>query len=502
MSQFLELPEFQELLDLPETYILENLMTIPTTGELSRIAKIFLRTIAQAVVCKASDIYINARRGEAFINIAVGNSLYLYPFPGKESQIKSKLVSLCGIPDGACHSDLLKGRFSMEFPPEWAIYQGLTPLVKSNGDLENYLIDFRVQIQKTADGWSAAIRLFDDQLTHDLDSMNLPKSVVATIKQIVASKTGGIITVTGPTCSGKSTTLHAILSHLNDGKTPIFTISDPHERTLRGYGPITHWEVTGQHSALDGLHAALRSRPRVIMVAEVRTSEEMEVVLQAAATGQIVLVTWHANNAIEGITRAVDLTLDKTRDAYRVAELLKLVVTQRLIPSYKPTQQLQRASVDQRDWLKDNGIAGELVRVPSNEFIRSMPIVECVKVDLNIKRLIKSQLIDQEHLFAAVKDQVQFETLAQCAWRYIENGQVDIDEAMSWSDVQLLASVHETARAKLVRQYGATYSEVNTAIDTWLSEREVHESQSIEDALKKTILIDAQAQNILSISAA
>lgn len=502
MSEFLDLPEFQELMDLPESYILENLMTIPTSGELSRVAKTFLRTIAQAVTTKASDIYINARRGETFINIAAGSAMYLYAFPGKETQIKSKLVSLCGIPDGACYSDLLKGRFSMQFPPEWAVYHGLTPLKTNQGELENYLIDFRVQIQKTSDGWSAVIRLFDDQLMHDLGSMNLPKSVVAAIKQVISSKTGGIISVTGPTCSGKSTTLHAILSHLNDGKTPIFTISDPHERTLRGSGPISHWEVTGQHSALDGLHAALRSRPRVIMIAEVRTAEEMDVVLQAAATGQIVLTTWHANNSIEGITRAVDLTIDKVRDAYRVAELLKLVVTQRLVPSYAPTAQTQRANIDQRDWLRDNGIHSETIRIPSNDFVRSMPLVECVKIDLNIKRLIKSQLIDQEHLFASIKNQIQFETLAQCAWRHIENGLINIDEAISWSDVQLLASEHETLRSKLVRLFQITYSDVDNAVNTWLSEREINDSQSLEDVIRKHHATEAQPQKLKEVAAA
>lgn len=484
----LELPSFRELLELPEAFVLENLINIPSGGESAKISKQFLRVIAQAVISKSSDIYFNSRNGRTIVNIETGRVMLRYLFEGKDTAIRSRLTSLCGLPEGVAYSDLIKGRFSMQFPPEWAAANGLVPLVhEETGNYLNYLIDFRVQLQKTVDGWSAVIRLFDDQTTSNIDDMNIPESVVTLIKTTISSRAGGIITVTGPTCSGKSTTLHAILVLLNDGVTPIFTISDPHERTLRGDGPITHFEVTPQHTALDGLHAALRSRPRIIMIGEIRTEAEMDVALQAAATGQIVLTTWHANDSIEGVTRAVDLTIDKSRDAYRVAELVKLVISQRLIPSFKPSEQISSISTARRDWLRENGIGQGSLILPTDEYKCSLPIVECLKVDLNVKRLIKAQRIDQEHLFNAVKDQPQFETLSQCAWRYIEQGRIRIDDAIQWAGTQLMASESETLRAKLVREFKTTFSIVNKAVDIWQVERHTHEHSHIETVLEQML---------------
>ncbi len=484
----LELPSFRDLLELPEAFVLENLISIPSGGESAKISKQFLRIIAQAVISKSSDIYFNSRHGRTVVNIETGRTMLRYLFEGKDTAIRSRLTSMCGLPEGVAYSDLIKGRFSMQFPPDWAAAQGLTPLYnEETGKYLNYLIDFRVQLQKTVDGWSAVVRLFDDQTTSNIDEMNLPGSVVALIKKTIASRAGGIISVTGPTCSGKSTTLHAILVLLNDGVTPIFTISDPHERTLRGDGPITHWEVTPQHTALDGLHAALRSRPRIIMIGEIRTEAEMDVALQAAATGQIVLTTWHSNDSIEGITRAVDLTIDKSRDAYRVAELVKLVISQRLIPSFKPSNEISGISTARRDWLKENGINQNSLILPTDEYQYSLPIVECLKVDLSVKRLIKAQRIDQEHLFNAVKDQDQFETLAQCAWRYIEQGRIQIDDAIQWAGTQLMASESETLRAKLVREFNTSFTIVNEAVDIWQIERYTQEHAHVETVLEQML---------------
>ena len=167
-----------------------------------------------------------------------------------------------------------------------------------------------------------------------LHELGLLYSLLRAIKQAV-NEPSGLILVSGPTGSGKTTLLNAVLGYLNNGQRSILTIENPVEFRLTGEGPIKQVQVQGDITFARALRAGLRCDPDIILIGEIRDEETMEIALQAAQTGHLVLATIHANSGAETISRALDLTVDKRRDAYRLAETLKFVMAQRLLDKYK-----------------------------------------------------------------------------------------------------------------------------------------------------------------------
>jgi general secretion pathway protein E/type IV pilus assembly protein PilB len=136
----------------------------------------------------------------------------------------------------------------------------------------------------------------------------------------------GIVLVTGPTGSGKTTTLYAALSKINDIERKIVTIEDPVEYQLRGINQIQVSNKTGMTFAL-GLRSILRHDPDVVLVGEIRDLETAEIAVQASLTGHLVFSTLHTNDAPSAATRLVDMGLEP----YLVASSLEVVVAQRLV---------------------------------------------------------------------------------------------------------------------------------------------------------------------------
>jgi general secretion pathway protein E len=138
----------------------------------------------------------------------------------------------------------------------------------------------------------------------------------------------GIILVTGPTGSGKSTTLHAALSESNDGARKIITVEDPVEKQVPGVTQIQIHEEIG-YSFANALRAILRQDPEVIMIGEIRDLDTAEIAIQAALSGHLVFSTLHTNDALSSFTRLVDMGLEP----FLVAAPVKGVQAQRLVRS-------------------------------------------------------------------------------------------------------------------------------------------------------------------------
>jgi general secretion pathway protein E len=187
-------------------------------------------------------------------------------------------------------------------------------------------IDIRVSTVPTSFGERAVLRLLDRaNVVMGLSDLGLSARELSLFERFL-SRSSGIVLVTGPTGSGKTTTLYAALRRLDSGTKNIITIEDPVEYQIRGIGQI---QVNPKiHLTFaNGLRSILRQDPDIIMVGEIRDPETAEIAIQASLTGHLVLSTLHTNDAASAVTRLVDMGIEP----FLVASSLSAVVAQRLV---------------------------------------------------------------------------------------------------------------------------------------------------------------------------
>ncbi len=191
-------------------------------------------------------------------------------------------------------------------------------------------IDVRISTIPTAYGERVVLRLLDSaSALYDLDRLGMP-SHIADPFQAIARRASGIVLVTGPTGSGKTTTLYAMLRSLEAGERNIMTIEDPIEYELSSLGiPISQSQVNPKKGVnfANGLRHILRQDPDVIMVGEIRDTETARIAIQASLTGHLVFSTLHTNDAASAVSRLIDLGVEP----YLVAASLSAVLAQRLV---------------------------------------------------------------------------------------------------------------------------------------------------------------------------
>jgi type IV pilus assembly protein PilB len=190
---------------------------------------------------------------------------------------------------------------------------------------KNKKMDFRVSSIPTFWGEKVVLRLLDQSnLELDMTKLGFDETVLKTFKDAV-SQPSGMVLVTGPTGSGKTTTLYSALSELNKMDTNISTAEDPIEYDLPGINQMQMHEEIGLNFAT-ALRAFLRQDPDVIMVGEIRDFETAEMAIKASLTGHQVLSTLHTNDAPSTISRLLDMGIEP----YLITSALNLVVAQRL----------------------------------------------------------------------------------------------------------------------------------------------------------------------------
>ncbi len=194
------------------------------------------------------------------------------------------------------------------------------------------LLDVRVSTLPSRAGERVVLRILDkDSAGLTLDALGVTGAADEVLREAL-SEPNGIILVTGPTGSGKTTTLYAALQHLNDGSRNILTVEDPVEYAIDGVGQTQVNAKVGMSFAA-GLRAILRQDPDVVMVGEIRDRETADIAVQASLTGHLVLSTVHTNDAIGAITRLRDMKVEP----FLLASTIRAVLAQRLVRRLCPS---------------------------------------------------------------------------------------------------------------------------------------------------------------------
>lgn len=222
-------------------------------------------------------------------------------------------------------------------------------------------VDIRVSTVPTQYGERVVMRLLNkSDVAFSMDTMGFLPEIRNELEEVI-KEPNGIILVTGPTGSGKSTTLYAVLSALNDEERNILTAEDPVEYEIDGIGQMHIQEKIGLSFA-NALRAMLRQDPDVIMVGEIRDQETARIAIQSALTGHLVLSTLHTNDAPSAVTRLVDMGIEP----YLITSTVRAVLAQRLVrvicPACKTAYQPSAQEIKDFGFEKKNLKGGKLFR--------------------------------------------------------------------------------------------------------------------------------------------
>ena len=342
------------------------------------IIKLINGIISQAIKSRASDIHFEPYEDHIAIRFRIDG--ILKEILRQDSKIASVLISRIKIISGL---DISERRLPQD---------GRVSL--SLGDKS---VDVRVSSLPSSYGERIVLRILDKQAAQiNIDDLGLPPKILANYKSSLKNPEG-IILFTGPTGSGKTTTLYAGLRYLSDSSQNILTVEDPIEYTLKGIGQTQANQKTG-YSFATGLRAMLRQDPDVVMVGEIRDTETAQIAIQASLTGHLVLSTVHTNSAVGAITRLRDMGIE----SFLISSSLKTVISQRLVrrlcDSCKVKTTINKDIADLFD-LKHNLEVYEhkgCDKCNGTGYKGRIAVAECVNVDKTIKDMIHNEKSENE----------------------------------------------------------------------------------------------------------
>jgi type IV pilus assembly protein PilB len=283
------------------------------TSDISPVIRLVDSTIYAAIQRRASDIHIETQEDAVHVKYRIDGVLQPAMRP-LAKQFHSPIISRIKV---MAELDIAEkrvpqdGRFKLRMP-------GKT-------------IDFRVSIMPSVHGEDAVIRILDKESISELftelrlDILGFPEAELKRFRRYIAEPYGMVL-VTGPTGSGKTTTLYAALSEIKSSEDKIVTIEDPVEYQLRGITQIPINEKKGLTFAR-GLRSILRHDPDKIMVGEIRDNETAQIAINSALTGHLVFTTVHANNVLDVLGRFLNMGVEP----YQFVSALNCVLAQRLV---------------------------------------------------------------------------------------------------------------------------------------------------------------------------
>lgn len=401
-----------------------DIQQIDTAAEDAPVMRLLQTIFEDAAQVKTSDIHIEP--DETVLRIRQRIDGVLQEQVMKEKRIASALVLR------------LKLMASLDISERRLPQDG-----RFNIKLKNRNIDVRISTLPTQHGESVVMRLLDQSEGGvDLEKSGMPPAIMSKFRQMIHLP-HGLVLVTGPTGSGKTTTLYGALRELNQPQKKIITVEDPVEYRLPRISQVQVHEKIGLNFATV-LRACLRQDPDILLVGEIRDRETAEIALRASMTGHLVLSTLHTNDAVSSAMRFLDIGLE----GYLVASSLKGVIAQRLVrricqscsQPYEPTRQ---------DQIMLEGILGYPVKSHSFHKGRGCPhcnntgyrgrvgVFELLEITAPLADALRRQ--DSSLFEREARNQPGFYSLAVCALEYASRGVTSLEEVF-----RLAEHVHET----------------------------------------------------------
>ncbi|WP_430461579.1 GspE/PulE family protein [Thalassolituus sp. LLYu03] len=376
------------------------------------VVRLLQSLFEDAVQVKASDIHIEPEENQLRIRLRVDGELQEQVM--KERRVASALVSRLKIMSGLDISEKRlpqDGRFNIR-------------VLQKN-------IDVRLSTMPVQFGEAVVMRLLDQSAGMlDMTTLGMPEKVQQRFDYLI-HRPHGLVLVTGPTGSGKTTTLYAALTRLNQPAKKIITAEDPIEYRLPRINQVQINPKVGLEFATI-LRAALRQDPDIVLVGEMRDHETAEIGLRAAMTGHMVLSTLHTNDAVSTIARLLDMGVDR----YLVASSLRAVVAQRLVKKLCPhCQQNYTPDAQEKIWLEslETGSSLTTFRAASGchhchntGYQGRIGVYELLEMT---QELVAAMRRDDQQAFAEqALRQPGFRALALCALDYAREGITSLDE--------------------------------------------------------------------------
>ena len=380
------------------------------------VIKFVNQIIWEAFKDRATDIHFEPAEDELRIRYRIDGILHQTPMPPQLKRYQASLISRIKVMAGMNIAE-------KRLPQDGRI----------NVRIKGEEIDIRVSTVPTVYGESVSLRLLTrGKIFLSLDKLGFSPAEETALREIIV-KPHGILLVTGPTGSGKSTSLYAFLSTINSIQKRIITIEEPVEYELKGINQIAVRSDIGLTFAM-GLRHILRQDPNVIMVGEIRDLETAEIAIRAALTGHLVFSTLHTNDAPSAFTRLIDMGIEP----FLVASSVEAVLAQRLVRTICPFCKVEQKV--SRDYLLKIGFPEN--EIETAKFYKGAGCEDCRQLGYQGRMGIYELLILNESLRPLILNRAAASTIAQKAvelgmrtlrtdgWNKVKAGLTTIEEVL------------------------------------------------------------------------
>jgi len=387
-------------------------------SEDASVIRLVNQILQQAINDRSTDIHIEIFREELSLRYRVDGVLYDASAPEAIKHLYPAIVSRIKVMSGL---DIVERRLPQDGRAKVRI------------GAKEY--ELRVSVMPSLYGENIVVRILPTAILFDIANLGMSKQDLVVLEQLI-ERPHGIIFVTGPTGSGKTTTLYSCLSRLNTRQRKIVTIEDPVEYELKG---ITQTQINPKINLTFALvlRSMLRHDPDIMMVGEVRDYETADIAIQTALTGHLVFSTLHTNDAVSGITRLIDIGVEP----YLIVSSVEVFIAQRLVrlicknckESYQlPEEIFQKFNQPGKIYdgvSKQAGFRGKGCKACNNTgYMGRTGIYEILLVNEEIKKMIlqkaSSDAIKQKAVGLGMR------TLKQDGWEKVLAGRTTLEEVL------------------------------------------------------------------------
>ena len=405
----------QELTEIARESVNRYAQQAPETDEEAQtpVAKLVKHALLQALRMRASDIHLEPFQGRNRMRYRVDGVLV------DQGEISGRLCDAV--------ASRIKILAKLDIAEKRRPQDG-----RATFKLDGQEIDARVSVMPSLDGEGVVVRLLrGNKSPSDLVDLGFPQSLKERWLRL-AKGAHGIVLVTGPTGSGKTTTLYGTLKAIQTPDRKILTLEEPVEARLEGVLQIPIRSDIG-FTFESGLRAALRHDPDIMLVGEIRDRESAEIAIAASLTGHLLFATLHTNTAAQAVTRLLDMGLKE----YQVMTALRGVLAQRLLRRLcDECKSAGPASEDGIDWSAHDETSPEVIYRPVGcdscngiGFRGRIPIFELLEITSQMRRLRGPELDD--HHLSELGGQHEYGSLAQSARRALRAGLTSVGEYYS-----------------------------------------------------------------------